>query len=88
MPTLEPRDVLKEVLEIVDMFEDENMRMAADTILINPALDRRRVSGPEDLLAKITAEGHIYTVQMMAARTIGDAIRERFGLPAKGTEAP
>jgi hypothetical protein len=76
-------DLLRQVLELIDMFEDENMRMAADTIHINPALDMRRVSGPADLVDKITAEGHMHVAMMHAARTIGEAIRERFGLPPK-----
>jgi hypothetical protein len=83
MKELEPHDVLSQVLEIVDMFEDENMRMAADTLLVNPALAWRRVSGPADLTEHFTAETHMHTAMFHAARLIGDAIRERFGLPAK-----
>jgi hypothetical protein len=82
MTTPDRDEVLRQVLEIVDMFENENMRMAADTILCNPALDSRRM-GPADLAEHLTTDGHIHTAMHAAAHLIGDAIRERFGLPPK-----
>jgi hypothetical protein len=75
-------DALRQVLEIVDMFEEEDRRMAADTVLLNPALDRSRLSGPVDL-AYFTEETHTHTAICLAAGLIGDAIREKFGLPKK-----
>ena len=82
MTTPEPPDVLRQVLEIVDMFEDENMLMAVDTIHCNPRLDKRRHT-LDDLDELMTASTRAYIWQREAARKIGDAIRERFGLPPK-----
>jgi len=78
-------DVLKQVLEIVDMFADENMRMAYDTILKNSAL---RVRGDEVTIDRMSGEGIAHTAMFRAAQLIGDAIRERFGLPPKQDEDP
>ena len=87
MKTQDPSDVLKEILEIVDMFEDENNSIAGDTILLNPALNPCRTTGDARLDAeraeKLTAEMFIHTGMLHAARQIGVAIRERFGLPVK-----
>ena len=83
LTALEPVEVLRQVIEIVDMFEDENMRMASDTIFLNTALKLRRITEADDLTELTTADGHQHVVINMTARMIGDAIRERFGLPPK-----
>ena len=81
MTALEPHEILRQVLEIIDLFEDENMRMAGDTVLINPKA--RCVSKPADLEKHYTAETHMHVAMNHAARMIGDAIRAKFDLPAK-----
>ena len=74
-------DVLRQVLEIVDMFEDENMRMAADAVILN--LNQRRASGPADLIEHFAVETDTHAAMMHCARLIGDTIRQKFGIPTK-----
>ena len=86
MTELELLDILKQVLEIVDLFEDENKLMTVDTILCNPRLDKRRHT-LDDLDELMTADTRAHVAMCEAARMIGDAIRAKFGLPAKEDEA-
>ena len=87
---LDRLDVLNQVLEIVDMFEDENLRMAADIVQSNPVARRLALSGvtpDDDELAKLHGEvGNMHVAIVHGARMIGDAIREKFGLPPKKDE--
>jgi len=90
MNTQEPRDVLQQVLEIVDLFEDENMRMAADILDRLSQEDRHSVmkgkipeSGLSGELLVVVSSVDIHAARTRTARNIGDAIRAKFGLPAK-----
>jgi len=80
-------DVLRQVLEIVDMFEDENRLMVTDILYRNPAARRLVLSGvtPEDAeIAELCGEvGNMHIAITLGARMIGAAIRDRFGLPPK-----
>ena len=80
-------EVLRQVLEIVDMFEDENLEISSDIVTTHPTLRREIVMYGKlrhDCVERRWAEDHAETA--MAARMIGAAIREKFGLPPKKGE--
>lgn len=85
-------EAIAECLRICDMFADENLRMAEDTVMMDPLLsrlrNRRRGDAVEPLDAtdialceRLEIEGCIHSSMHHAAKNIGDAIRERFNLP-------
>lgn len=85
-------EAISECLRICDMFADENIRMAQDTIMADPLLsasrDRRNGIPVPTLTAsdlalcdQLQIDGCVYSAMHHAAKNIGDAIRERFGLP-------
>jgi hypothetical protein len=85
-------DVLRQVLEIVDMFDEENRRMALDILYCNPNARRFTVSPPDanpndtELDELDGQAANIHAATSRAAKMIGDAIRKRFGLPAKADQ--
>jgi hypothetical protein len=84
MNTQEPHDVLRQVLEIVDLFEDENSEICTDILLH----DRRTSSARDwpdnaELAVMLGEVGLVHVAIVHAAQMIGDAIRAKFGLPAK-----
>jgi hypothetical protein len=72
MKTQDQQDTLREVLKIVDMYEDENQSLAFDN-----AKPGARNS------ADFNPVGAAYLMTAGVAGMIGDAIREKFDLPAK-----
>lgn len=86
------QEAVAECLRICDMFADENIRMADDTIMMDPLLSRVRdnrrglavapmTDGEWALCEKLQIDGCVHSAMYHAAKNIGDAIRERFSLP-------
>jgi hypothetical protein len=97
--TTDRDDILRQVLEIVDEFEDETMRMGGDILERTPANRRRLVldgvtlDGAEKLdaeeFAKIFGASvslNVHMIQAQTAMNIGNAIRKKFGLPPRQDE--
>jgi hypothetical protein len=78
-------DVLEQVLEIIDSFEDESRRMAAETV--TPwSLDSRQEQTMREVIKRLNNETCHHLATADIARQIGDLIRRHFvhfGLPAK-----
>lgn len=85
-------DAIAECLRICDMFADENIRMADDTIMSDPLLARLRArrrgldvqpltAADFSLCVELQIDGCVHSAMHHAAKNIGDAIRERFNLP-------
>lgn len=79
---------LRRALAIAEMFADENMRMADDTIQLDPILNSRRraeITSPEQLAAaakvseRLELEGFQFASRSHAAKDIVDAIRAELG---------
>lgn len=77
------RDGLQRAFEIADMYADENMRMADDTIHADPILNhnlRRRLKSRAEVEAaalvseRLTLDGLTHSSRSHAARDIADAI--------------
>jgi hypothetical protein len=77
MSTTDRDEVLKQVLAIVDMFEDENRLMSID-IAVKEIEEGGGIVPNEPGIDRL-----MQTAMEYAARQIGDAIRARFNLPAK-----
>jgi hypothetical protein len=74
----EATEAIEEVLRIVDMFADENREMGTDTVLSRATGALTDVRAEEQELLGLTHCGAYH-----GAKNIGNAIRERFGLPAR-----
>jgi hypothetical protein len=91
--TLSALEAVAECLRICDMFADENMEMATDT-LMHPVKLRQFMDGWHTMsdvemvtFDKLSMEGIVHSSQAHAARDIAKAIRERFGIvPPKSGE--
>ncbi len=86
---------LRRALAIADLYADENMRMADDTIKLDPILNREKralISSPAQLeaAAKVSsaleADGFMYASRSHAAKDIANAIRAELGEAVVETE--
>lgn len=67
--------VLEEAAKVADLFEDENFRMAHDTLLLDPALRGGRTQAAIAASDELQIDGAIATSMAHAARNIAAAIR-------------
>lgn len=72
----ERNDALEAAAKIADAYAEENQRMAADTIMLDPVLAGRPVT-PEAIRAAkdLMVEGCIHSSMFHAAQNIAAAIR-------------
>jgi hypothetical protein len=77
-------EVLRQVLEVVDMIEDEKTKMLVDAMTpAGSAGVDLLMAGCHEELDTLCRNWRPCAAQVQVAVLIGDAIRERFGLPAK-----
>lgn len=76
---------MRRAAEIAELFADENMRMADDTIRLDPILNREKralITSPDQFTqaAKVSEDleydGFMYASRSHAAKDIAEAIRE------------
>lgn len=79
---------LQRALRIAEMYADENMRMADDTIALDPILNRDKralITSPaqleraEKVSMALGADGLMYSFRSHAAKDIAEAIRKELG---------
>ena len=85
-------DGLRRAAEIADLYADENMRMADDTVKLDPILNRQRraeiknayqLEAAAAMSQQLEIDGCIYSSRSHAAQDIAEAIRAEI----EGTEA-
>lgn len=72
--------VIEECAELADAFADENLRMAHDTLMLDPCLTGKGFS-PENLEAsrKKAIEGCVHSSMHLAAKNIAESLRKLDG---------
>jgi hypothetical protein len=84
--TTETLAAVQECLRICDMYRDENWAMCTDSILTDPVLKGRRDPEAFEIAEKNIIHSCVHSSMYHAAKNIGNAIREHFGLPVSNID--